>query len=113
MALTLDMWNWCLQHNIFIKAEYLPGVFNVQADRESRTLIDSSDWRIQPQIIQPFLKDREIDLFATRLTNQLPRYVSWRPDPHACATDAFTIDWSTRKGYAFPHSISFPEHYRR
>ena len=52
IALTLDLWNWCLQHNIFIKAEYLPGV---QSDRESRTLSDSSDWRMQPQIIQPFL----------------------------------------------------------
>ena len=48
---------------------------------------------LQPQILQPFLKDREIDLFATRLTIQLKRYVSWRPDPHAVATDAFSIDW--------------------
>jgi hypothetical protein len=87
---------------IFLKAEYLPGVQNVQADRESRVFIDSSDWKIQSEVIEPFLNDREIDLFATRLTNQLPRYVSWRPDPHAYATDAFTVDWSTMRGYAFP-----------
>jgi hypothetical protein len=59
---------------------------------ESRTFVHSSDWKLQPQILQPFLKDREIDLFATRLTIQLKRYVSWRPDPHAVATDAFSID---------------------
>jgi hypothetical protein len=44
----------------------------------------------------------EVDLFATRLTNQLPRFVSWRPDPEAEATDAFTQNWSLIKGYAFP-----------
>ena len=100
--LTLELWNWCLQRNILITAEHLPGVSNVLADRESRTFIDSSDWKLQPEIIQYFLKDREIDLFATRLTNQLKSYVSWRPDPHAVATDAFSIDWSQMKGYAFP-----------
>ena len=41
---------------------------------------------LQPEIIQYFLRDREIDLFVTRLTNQLKSYVSWRPDPHAVAT---------------------------
>ena len=100
--LTLELWNWCLQRNILITAEHLPGVSNVLADRESRTFIDSNDWKLQPEIIQYFLKDREIDLFATRLTNQLKSYVSWRPDPHAVATDAFSIDWSQMKGYAFP-----------
>ena len=100
--LTLELWNWCLQRNILITAEDLPGVSNVLADRESRTFIDSSDWKLQPEIIQYFLKNREIDLFATRLTNQLKSYVSWRPEPHAVATDAFSIDWSQMKGYAFP-----------
>ena len=100
--LTLELWNWCLQRNILITAEHLPGVSIVLADRESRTFIDSSDWKLQPEIIQYFLKDREIDLFATRLTNQLKSYVSWRPDPHAVATGAFSIDWSQMKGYAFP-----------
>ena len=102
MLLTLELWNCCLQRNILITAEHLPGVSNILADRESRTFIDSSDWKLQPEIIQYFLKDREIDLFATRLTNQLKSYVSWRPDPHAVATDAFSIDWSQMKGYAFP-----------
>ncbi len=102
VSLTLDLWKWCLQRNILISAEYLPGISNVQADRESRTFVDLSDWRLQLQLIQPFLKDREIDLFASRLTHQLQRYVSWRPDPYAMATDAFSIDWGQLKAYAFP-----------
>ena len=31
--LTLELWNWCLQRNILITAEHLPGVSNVLADR--------------------------------------------------------------------------------
>lgn len=102
LSLTLDRWNWCLRHNIYLKAEYLPGTLNVHADRESKIFSDSSDSRIRPQLIRLFLKDREIDLFASRLTNQLTRYVSWRSDPNAYATDAFTVDWSSMRGYAFP-----------
>lgn len=41
------------------------------------------------------LPPRQGDYFATRLTNQLPCYVSWRADPHAYATDAFTLNWNT------------------
>ena len=108
-SLTLQLWKWCLQHNILITAEHLPGVPNVRADRDSRTFIDSSDWKLQPEIIQCFLKNREIDLFATSLTNQLKSCVSWRPDPQAVATDAFSTDWSQLKGYAFPPFNLIPQ----
>ena len=32
----------------------------------------------------------EVDLFASRLTTQLPRFYSWRPDPQSEAVDAFS-----------------------
>ena len=28
--------------------------------------------------------------------------MSWKPDPEVLGTDAFTLDWSQWKGYAFP-----------
>lgn len=31
-----DLWMWCLERNITVKAQYLPGVENVRADMESR-----------------------------------------------------------------------------
>ena len=72
---------------------------------ESRVYPDTSDWQLDPSISQginnkwsPFT----IDLFASRLTAQLPRFVSWNPDPEAGAVDAFTLDWSQLRGYAFP-----------
>lgn len=44
----------------------------------------------------------EVDLLASRLTNQLPRYVSWKQDPGGEATNAFSLNWAQCKGYAFP-----------
>ena len=44
----------------------------------------------------------EVDLFASRLTHQLDCYFSWRPDPAAEATDAFTQSWSQLQGFANP-----------
>ena len=68
----------------------LPGLENVRADFLSRYLTDRTDWHLNPTIFQAI--DRlwgplEVDLFATRLTAQLPRFFSWRPDPEAEAVD--------------------------
>ena len=86
-------------------AQHLPGKENVRADTESRVMRDRSDWMLNPLVFQrildhfPFL---EVDLFATRLTFQLLRFFSWRPDPLAEATDAFLQDWRDLKAYANP-----------
>ena len=40
-----------------------------------------------------------IDLFASRLSHQLPRSFSCKPDPLVEATDAFLQDWSIGKGF--------------
>ena len=74
----------------------------MEADTESRVKRDLNDWRIPPKIIAPLIRDCTIDLFASRLTHQLKRYVSWRPDPSAVHNDAFTMDWSNLMAYAFP-----------
>ena len=50
-----------------------------------------------------------LDLFASRLNYQLPRYVSWIPDPNAVGADAFTLDWGTQYNYAFPPFSLIPE----
>ena len=44
----------------------------------------------------------EVDLFASRLSTQLPWFYSWRPDPQSEAVDEFSQDWSKVRGYAFP-----------
>ena len=106
-SLAVQMWKWCLDHHIFLIVEHLPGRENQIADEESRVVRDCCNWMIHPNLffsqIRQVMGPLEADLFASRLTHQLPRFFSWRPDPLAEATDAFTQDWSQFQGYANPH----------
>ena len=104
-SLALTMWNWCLQRHFWIKAEHLPGMLNRAADTESQIVKDRCDWMLNPQIftqLRSVMGTLHVDLFASRLTHQLPQFFSWRPDPEAEAVDAFTQDWSQIWGYANP-----------
>ena len=59
--------------------------------------------------VQAQFGSMEIDLFASRLTNQLPTYVSWRPDPESVQTDAFLMNWKAPKAYANPPGTWSPK----
>ena len=103
--LAKNLWDWCLTHNILVTACYIPGIQNVEADRESRVFLYSSDWKLNPGVFNCLHQKWgpiNTDLFASRLSYQLDQFVSWRPDPLAIHTDAFTLDWATFRGYAFP-----------
>ena len=103
--LALTIWDWCIQRDVFLVAEHLPGKDNITADRESRTMKDRCDWMLNPQVFQQIqlqMGPLQIDLFASRLTKQLPSFYSWRPDPEAMATDAFSQDWARTRGFANP-----------
>ena len=105
MELAKEMWLWALNKDIFLKAQHIPGVSNTVADAESRTLRDCSDWRLCPRIFQVICKafgSPEVDLFAPRLTHQVPRFFSWKPDPLAEAVDAFQQDRGPLKWFANP-----------
>ena len=43
----------------------------------------------------------EVDLFATRQTNKLPKYISWKQDLYALKIYAFSCQWPD-KVYFFP-----------
>ena len=85
---------------------YTPsGVQNVTADEESRVMRDRTDWMLCPQVfskINQLTGPLQVDLFAFRLTHHLRDYVSWRPDPDAMATDAFSLNWKELQGFANP-----------
>lgn len=44
----------------------------------------------------------DIDLFASRTNKKCKMFVSWHKDPESAAVDAFTLNWSSLKFYAFP-----------
>ena len=105
-----DIWQWCIARDIWISAAHIPGVMNEEADKASRVFNDRTEWQLDQRVFQDVVRtlniSPSIDLFASRLNAQLPRYVSWQPDPNATYTDAFTVDWSEFDSYMFlPFSL--------
>ena len=67
-AKLVELWMWCLQRDILLTAQYLPGKENVRADTESRVMRDRCDWMLNPLIFQKVLRHfphLEVNLFAT------------------------------------------------
>ena len=102
LYLALEIWGWCEKRNLFLLAQRIPGKKKVEADTESRVKRDLNDWMLHRKVIAPLIRHCAVDLFASRLSDQLGKYVSWRPDPNAFHNDAFTLDWSSLTPYAFP-----------
>ena len=79
-------------------------------DHERSLRLDALQGNIQKNPNTLWSRAMEIDLFALRLTKQLPTYVSWGPDPQALETDALSrsMNWKGLKAYANPpwHLIS-------
>ena len=109
-SVSREIWFWAMNGNNWLSATHCPGVLNIEADHASRTFNDNLEWMLDQtifdQICKHFAKP-SIDLFASRLNNQLDKYCAWQPDPNAIAIDSFTIDWSQFSCcYAFaPFSI--------
>ena len=103
--LSKQIWEYLLSHKITITVEYLPGVLNVEADTMSRNVKDSSEWKLNKQVFLDICRVRGTpctDLFASRLSHQVPHYFSWKIDPYSISADAFQACWTHLKGYAFP-----------
>ncbi|MEW8547756.1 MAG: DNA N-6-adenine-methyltransferase [Candidatus Thiodiazotropha sp.] len=111
LPLTQEIWNFALEREITLTAEYLPGSLNTDADWQSRNYHDSSDWKLKESVFQqlnrrwgPF----KLDLFASRHNAQLQKYVSWFPDPFALEVDAFQRQWKEEGLYLFPPFAMIP-----
>ena len=103
--ITREFWQFCISKQIILTAEYLPGSLNQNADQEYRVYMDRSNRMLNNTIlpqIEQIWGSVEVDLFADRLNTQKKQYVSWKPDPGAIATDAFSINWKSLTAYLFP-----------
>ena len=80
-----------------ITVEHMPSALKYQADSWSvNHLRDSSNWKLDPRIFLQTLKIRrtpQTDTFALHLNHQLPKYMSWHPDPRNCAVDFLQHSW--------------------
>ena len=91
---------------IWLSAAHIPGKQNLFADFESGRNQRASEWRLEKAKLIYALEvldlKPDMGLFASRINHQFPHYVSHRPDPEAIATNAFSLNWSNLKFYAFP-----------
>ena len=51
-VLSKEIWDYLLEKKITITAENLPGKLNIQADQESQSVRDSSEWKLNPSIFR-------------------------------------------------------------
>lgn len=92
-----EIWEWCAENNAWITCSHIPGKGNILADAASQKFNDRHEWKLNEDIFRELcgiFGTPSIDLFASRLNKQVPRFCSWQPDPDAEHSDAFSICWS-------------------
>jgi len=78
------LWMWALNKDTILTAQHMPGVSNAIADVESQTVHDKSGWMLCPKVFWAIMEafgPLDVDLFAYKLTHQISRFFSCRPDP--------------------------------
>ena len=89
-----DIWSWVISQNNWLTATHIPGIINTEADKDSRMQETRIEWMLNkldfPRTVLELKFNPKIDLFASRLNNQLTVFVSYRLDPLAMAINALT-----------------------
>lgn len=103
-SIMIDIVEWCEKRSLSLSASHIPGVSNTIADELSRSKADSSDWKLDVQTFNQIhsIWPTNLDLFASGWNKQLPKFVSWKPQPAAWGLNAFSIDWNSHRAYLFP-----------
>ena len=45
-----NLWELNLEREIVLEAQHIPGILNIEADRESRIFVDNNDWKLASQV---------------------------------------------------------------
>ena len=100
------IWQFAIAHKMWITATHIPGILNKEADAESRKSETRTECQLNitdlSRLIEALQFTPVIDLFATRVNTQLPKFIAYRPDPDCQGVNAFTMSWGNLAFYAFP-----------
>ena len=48
-----QLWLWCIEHNIWVSAEHIPGTENIETDRQSKIFDEHTEWSLRiPHLIK-------------------------------------------------------------
>ena len=100
-----EIWEYLIGNKITLTEECSPSSQNIQADWESRHTKVTSEWKMCPQIFAwttQIMGRPRVDLFASRLSHQLPPCMSWKLDPCCMPVDVLQQKWTRIFPYAFP-----------
>ena len=103
-----QIWEWCKSKGITLIPSHIPGKENTNADKQSREIRDSGDWKLKTKIFKQLQQLRgplNIDLFSMEWNKQLPQFYSWGNQPHSMGQDALSFSWEKTGNYAFPPFI--------
>ncbi len=104
--ITLDLWNFAIEHNIWLSISHIPGLDNYRTDNASRVIYNPrTEWALDSKVFEEIVKDLgqvDIHMFASAINHKLDSYVAWQPDPNALHIDAFTLNWEGKNLYIFP-----------
>ena len=107
-----QIWEWVVARMIWLSAAYIPGDANIVVDFHSCCFHENKEWAPKDTILvllKPTYGSPGIDLFASSTNAKMLLYISWLPDPHVYAVDAFTVSWQDLNFYAFPPFSLLPQ----
>ena len=102
---TTEIWEFCIKRGVYISAAHILGKENIIADLASREFQDFHEWILSLEVFKylaELFQVSDIDMFASRLNKQLPKYVSWMPDPESYIIDCMSTSWENTYIYVFP-----------
>ena len=98
--LAKEIWTWCIGRAMWLSVAPIPGKQNFVADFELRRNQRESEWKLDSQSLSYALSKLnfrpDIDLFASQINYQFPKFVSFRPDPSAYALCISTFQCYSR-----------------
>ena len=105
-AISELIWRRAVAFQWTLSISYIQGCYNIIADQLSRRTPLLSEWSLATEDFKRILSQNpllQVDLFATKLNNKLPTYVSPCPDENSAAIDALSTPWDRWKHlYIFP-----------
>ena len=100
-----ELWVWCTLQNMWVSAAQIRGTQNIEADNFSINISETTEWKLSTHLFQKISSifgNPTLDLFASRMSYQTDRYISWKPVPKALAIDSFSLKCNAEFYHVFP-----------